>query len=406
MRISSFQLHQQASQQLAVLGSQAAATQDQISNGKRLIVPADDPIGAARLIELKAEIRTREQYLRNADAADNALELEESVLGQVTELLFRVQELTIRAGSGTQTAEDLQFIASEIEIRFEELLGLANARDAGGKFLFGGYEVDKQPFVFDGVDVAYEGDEGIREVSVEDGRTVRANDPGNQVFIDIPSNSAALNFRAGEGDASISNFEVFDQQALDEFFPDDVVITFNDPAAAGGVPNFSVTRASDGRPLEGQVNIPYGNGVTVNAAGTSFRLSGTPVAGEQVVLTTSNTRSVFDTVRAVADGLRDLDPQADPEALSALLDRTVESLNDASNNLSRVRADVGARFSSIAVAQDLHQDVNLQLQSMRSEIEDLDFTEAVSNLAYQSFVLEAAQQSYIRINNLSLFNRL
>ena len=56
--------------------------------------------------------------------------------------------------------------------------------------------------------------------------------------------------------------------------------------------------------------------------------------------------------------------------------------------------------------KDMHQELSLQLQEVLSEIEDLDFAEAVSNLSYQSFILEAAQQSFVRINGLSLFNSL
>ena len=69
-------------------------------------------------------------------------------------------------------------------------------------------------------------------------------------------------------------------------------------------------------------------------------------------------------------------------------------------------ADLGARFNSLEAAKDLHNDVILQLDTLRSGIEDLDFAEAVSDLAFQSFVLEAAQQSFLRINRLSLFDRL
>ena len=185
MRISTFQIHEQASQQIQTLGAQAAATQAKISNGKRLTQPGDDPVGAARLVSLKQAMGAREQYLKNADAADSALALEESVLKQVTELLHRVQELTLAAGSGVQTPEDRVFIASEVEARFEELIALANTKNASGQYIFSGFKSQKMPFQRSSEGVQYHGDEGQRRVDIERGQTVRMNDSGNKVFMAV-----------------------------------------------------------------------------------------------------------------------------------------------------------------------------------------------------------------------------
>lgn len=407
MRISSFQIHHQASQQLQALSNQTAATQQQISQGKRLVVPADDPVGAARLVEIRAAIDNREQYIDNAANVDRSLKLEESLLGQTTELLHRIQELTIQAGSGIQTAEDRFLIASEIEARFNELMALANAQDADGNYVFAGFKTGTLPFVAQGSEIFYRGDEGERKVEVERGQLISSGDAGSAVFMDIPSSRARLDLNVDpDVDVTASDFNVVDQAALDALFPDKLVIVFNDPALAGGQNNFSVRRASDQRPVDGLENVPYVSGASIQASGVSFRLSGSPQAGEQVVLGTSKTQSIFATVRDVADGLRDINAVEQPEAFQTMIDNTLEGLRNANETLSRVRADVGARFNSLTAAQDLHEDIGLQLESIRSEIEDLDFAEAVSDLAYQSFILEAAQQSYIRINNLSLFNRL
>ena len=122
MRISSYQVHTQATNQLQTLGAQAAATQQQIAQGKRLVNPSDDPIGAARVIRINQELAAREQYLVNADAAEVQLGLTDSVLKQMESLIQRMQELTLQAGSGVQTPEDRTFIAQEIFERFEELM--------------------------------------------------------------------------------------------------------------------------------------------------------------------------------------------------------------------------------------------------------------------------------------------
>jgi len=137
-----------------------------------------------------------------------------------------------------------------------------------------------------------------------------------------------------------------------------------------------------------------------------LQITGTPQAGDSVVIDTSRHQSIFETVQGIAAGLREVDPSVQPDSFRDLIDDTIDGLNSATEVLLQVRADVGSRFNSVSAAKDRHLDLELQLHSLRSEIEDLDFAEAVSDLSFQSFVLEAAQQSFVRISDLSLFNRL
>ena len=231
MRISSFQVHQQAVAQLQNLGGQAAATQQQIASGKKLVSPADDPVGAARLIGLNQELRSREQFIRNADAADAQIALEESVLQQVGSLVLRVQELTLQAGSGIGTNEDRQFLALEIEAKLEELTALANTQDANGIYIFAGYKGDTEPFQNNGQGIEYVGDIGQRRVEVAAGQFVAVNDPGSKVF----SNLAALNISAAQkirpqdSDANleVSQIQVIDDSLAQSLFPHNLVVEFD-----------------------------------------------------------------------------------------------------------------------------------------------------------------------------------
>ncbi len=407
MRISSLQIHQQAASQLQQLGAQAAETQQQIAQGKRLTKPGDDPVGAARVIGLNQELDARTQFVRNADAADVALALEDSVLAQITELVQRVQELTIQAGSGVQTNEDRQFIAAEIEARFEELMGLANSTNASGQYLFSGFKGETAPFAEESGRITYQGDNGQRQVQIDRGQFIAMNDSGEQLFMHVASPDVQASVGSSNtSTAQLTEIKVVDPEAAEALFPDKLVIEFRPPSEAGGVANFNVVRASDRRPVDGLENVVYNGSSTVVAGGVQFAIAGAPQEGDYLIVETSKQRSLFDTVKGVADGLKEIDAATNPQGFKSLIDTSLASLENATTNLLRTRADIGARFNSIAAATDMHDDLTLQLQEVRSSIEDLDFAEAVSELAYQSFVLEAAQQSFIRINDLSLFNRL
>lgn len=407
MRISSFQIHSQASERLQTLGADAAKTQERISHGKRLVTPSDDPVGAARLVGINQELRAREQFIKNVDSVDAQLALEDSTLQQVTETIQRVQELVIQAGSGVQSMEDRGFIAVEIEARFEELMSLVNSKDAHGQFLFSGFQGEQVPFVQEGETVVYRGDAGTRSVQIDRGQYVTLNDSGQELFMRVPVAEARPTVGSVNAvDLNVATVEVIDQQALEAFYPDKLVVEFNELAAAGGSPNYTVRRQSDLRPVDGLENVPYASGGVIAAGGLQLQITGTPQAGDSVVIDTSRHQSIFETVQGIADGLREVDPSVQPDSFRDLIDDTIDGLNSATEVLLQVRADVGSRFNSVSAAKDRHLDLELQLQSLRSEIEDLDFAEAVSDLSFQSFVLEAAQQSFVRISDLSLFNRL
>ena len=407
MRISSFQIHSQASERLQALGADAAKTQERISHGKRLVTPSDDPVGAARLVGINQELRARAQFIKNVDSVDAQLALEDSTLQQVTETIQRVQELVIQAGSGVQSMEDRSFIAVEIEARFEELMSLVNSKDAHGQFLFSGFQGEQVPFVQQGETVVYRGDAGTRSVQIDRGQYVALNDSGQELFMRVPVAEARPTVGSVNAvDLNVATVEVIDQQALEAFYPDKLVVEFNELAAASGSPNYTVRRQSDLRPVDGLENVPYASGGIIAAAGLQLQITGTPQAGDSVVIDTSRHQSIFETVQGIADGLQEVDPSVQPESFRDLIDDTIDGLNSATEVLLQVRADVGSRFNSVSAAKDRHLDLELQLQSLRSEIEDLDFAEAVSDLSFQSFVLEAAQQSFVRISDLSLFNRL
>jgi len=407
MRVSSFQIHTQASEQLQSLGAQTALTQQQIGEGKKLVRPGDDPVGAARVIGIKQELGAREQFVRNSDAADAQLAFEESTITQITELIQRVQELTIQAGSGVQTQQDRSFIATEVSARFDELMALSNSRNSSGQYLFSGFKGTQEPFALSGREVVYEGDAGQRKVQIDRGQFVAINDSGAKVFMQVPIDGVGASVaNASSSTASISGVRVVDPELAENLFPDKVVIEFNSPSEAGGQANYTVRRQSDQRPLDGLVNVPFDASVELSVAGISFKVQGSPVEGDQFIIETTRQQSLFQTVKNLADGLIEVDAAEDPDAFRAMIDSTISGLEGATDVMLEVRADIGARFNTLTAAKNLHEDVSLQLQSVRSSIEDLDFAKAISDLAYQSFVLEAAQQSFIRINNLSLFNRL
>lgn len=411
MRISTFQITQQNAEQMQRLSQGVAATQYKIGTGRSFTSPGEDPIGAARVVRLQQEIALRDQYSDNIAFAEAQLVSEETVLDQTNQLLQRVRELVIQAGSGVQTNIDRGFLATEVSARADELFALMNARSSNGDYVFGGFQAQNPPFERQGDDAIYNGDAGQRFVQIENGRRVATSDSGARVFEAVTSDRVRLQSvepRGGNiGDAEVGGLIVRDQEALNAFYPDELVIEFSVPnASADAQPTVTVRRASDSRVFAGLVDVPYASGMNVEAAGVAFELTGEPEAGDKLVLASTDRKNVLAAVSGLATGLKELDPSVTPESFDALIASTLGVLDAAETRLLEVRADVGARLNTLDTTEAFHADIKLQTQEVLSDVRDLDYAEAVSDLSLQSFVLEAAQQSYARIANLSLFNSL
>ena len=135
-------------------------------------------------------------------------------------------------------------------------------------------------------------------------------------------------------------------------------------------------------------------------------ISGQPLEGDGFFVQTSQTTSLMDTVTDLVKGLRTIDPARDAARFRQLIDDSIGNLNSATDRILQVRSDIGARLNTLSSTRTFHEEQNLATETLLSEVRDVDYAEAVSRLSFQTFVLEAAQQSFIRVSRLSLFNAL
>ncbi len=414
MRISTSQIHSQSVNQMLDLQRQAADTQNQIASGRKYRTAADDPVGAPRVERLNRELALREQYQRNMDLAESELRLEESSLDQAGNLLQRVRELTVQAGNPVNSAQDRAFIAAEIETRMEELMALMNTRLASGDYLFGGNVGGQPPFVTDASGaVRYQGDEGQRAVQIDNALRLPVNDSGKRLFVDVPaSRTTAVAYADGAnppgGSGVVTPPRVVDQAVLEAFHPGRLVIEFqplaDDP---DGLPNFTVRRAGDNRVVDGLENVRYQPGAAITVAGLEIRIEGNPRPGDRFLVESTDKQGVLTTLRSLVDGLRGQAASGPgDEAYQQLLADSLTNLDSAMGSILEVRSEIGARMGVMDSVRGLHEQVTELSRSVKSDIEDVDFAKAISDLNQQTLALQAAQQSYARVARLSLFDAI
>ncbi len=299
MRISTLSMVEQGLNAILERQSDLNRTQLQLATGRRILTPADDPAGAAQALRLGQEKESVIQFQRNITQLVSKLSIEEGVLSGVGSALQRVRELAVQGVNATSTA-DGPLIAVEIRQLLDEILGLANTKDANGEYLFSGYQGKNQTFVdMGGGSYNFQGDVGQQFLQISPSRQIASSDSGRNIFVDIP-------FSGGGSQ--------------------DIFKTLYDFAAD------------------------------------------------------------LDAGTATGAILTDID---------AALDKVIET-----------RSLIGARMNSAESQQNLNEQALIQLDTTLSDIQDLDFAEAVGRLNLQLTSLEAAQQVFQRVQGLSLFNFL
>ncbi len=387
-------VHSITSQQEAL-----AKTQAQLSSGKRINLPSDDPTGMAKLLDIKAGIDRIDQFSRNTEFANSALALEESVLSQVNNSLQRVRELILQANNATNTVTDRESIAQEVVQRMQELTSLANSRDAAGNYLFAGNRTNVVPFTVVNGSITYNGDQGERSLQTGANTQVRLSDSGDSAFLRIRNGDGTLSVQADPANAGEAVFGSFNSNAV---LTDSYRIEFIAGATPGDL-EFEVRDSSSTLIASG----PYTLDDSISFAGISVNFTGLPEVGDGFDVLPAQNQSVFATIENVLAALDD--PSGVPATNAHVhneLARGIADIDQALAHFNNIRASVGSRLNALETTDTSNQDLKLHLETIKSETGDLDFVEAISRFNQQLTSLEAAQQAFARATELSLFRFL
>ncbi len=281
--------------------------QGQLGTGKKIQKPSDDPVVAARALKLRTDVAEIGQYKRNINDAKSWLEVSESTLGKLGDVLHRVRELAVKASSGTNTQSDTQKILKEVKQLKTQVVHQANTTYAG-RYLFSGFKTDTKLINDDEGDIAF-----------------------GQFNMDV-LNTEAIKYEIGIGDninINVPGGDLFNSGA---------------DAAASGVPSM------------------IGN---------------------------------FDSLIAALSA-------GDNEAISSM----IGDIDADMDNVSRVRADVGARVNRLELTANRLDTDNINFTRLMTMNEDVDAAEAIMNLKNEENVYRASLAGGARIIMPSLIDFL
>jgi len=404
MRVSTNQTQQVAINSMLEQQEKLTKVQKQVATGKRIFKPSEDPIGAARIVDLKTNLKVNDQFQKNIDAARARLGVEESVLANTVDVMQRIRELAVASNNASQTNETRQFISEEIDQLLEEVLDMANTADGAGEYLFSGSKANFRPFVnnADG-EYLYQGDDTQRNLQIGPKRTITTSDSGTFVFRAIK-----------DGNTEYSVFENESNTGTGIIDPGSKTGTYDDGTYA-----IIFDKKESNDPLEpttykvvdanGDEIIPAGtiyvDGSNIEFNGVRVFVEGEPNPTDFFVVRPSENQDVFTTLNNFVEVLQN--SRGSPAELAKLhneINRVILSIDNSLGRVLEARSGIGARLQALDAQESINEDYNLQIKETLSSIEDLDYAKAVSELNLKLTGLQASQKAFTRVQNISMFD--
>jgi flagellar hook-associated protein 3 FlgL len=179
MRVTDSMMRDGALQGLNANANAMFKLQEQVSSGKLLNRPSDDPAQVRQAMKIRDTLSELGQFTRNINAADQAVSAADIALGGASELLQRANELAVQGANGTYSASDLQKMGLEVDQLAQQLVQVASTKVAGA-YIFSGFQTDTAPYA--SPIGAYQGDAGAVMAHIAPGAAVQVNLVGGAIF--------------------------------------------------------------------------------------------------------------------------------------------------------------------------------------------------------------------------------
>ncbi len=461
LRISTAYPQQYNTTNMLNLQTQLNTTQLKISSGKQNLTAADNPAAAVSALSFQQAIDTGNQHQTNIASANQRLSLEDTTLTSIISTIQNLQSLGLQGVSAPDASTSGNAIADAFDQANQELLGLANTVNSNGEYLFSGTKSNVMPFSEQNPSAATASTttpviaSTIDNVPASDWTTYLSKQATTDALNYIVTNpnatlSDALAWATNQAStvstmgqaasasitappaslqtaladaspymaafqtaftsagaqgttasavahiavvplasASVDSSAAYDVyiKSLANYVPPAATTDTTNPVAT---PNSGVTPSSTAGFIyfgsNTQRSVQIGSSRTINDGDT-----GTAVFGD-----TATGQSLFDTIKTFSAQLRAGTPTL----------ATLKQLDTALTQVSNVQSDVGARMNALTSQQSINQDFIINNQTALSQVQDLDYAGAVTQLNSQQLSLQAAQQSYAKVQGMSLFKYL
>ncbi|ACO73431.1 flagellar hook-associated protein FlgL [Laribacter hongkongensis] len=196
MRISTNSTFLQGSYGVSIQQSLMSQLNVQLSTLKRVNTPSDDPVAAARILDISQSDARNSQFINNTKAAESALEFSETSLDRISNIIIQMKEMSVQAGNGAASDENLKQMSKVFKASLEEMVAVANSTDASGKYVFSGTSSDTPAYTMTGnwpvVTITYGGNDGQKSLAISDTRSIAISEPGSSIFGEGSADAGSL----------------------------------------------------------------------------------------------------------------------------------------------------------------------------------------------------------------------
>lgn len=406
MRVATSSFYQLGLSSMTLQQGSLLHVQQQLGTGRRILTPSDDPIGATRALSVSQAIGVNSQYATSRTQANTSLALEENALQSVITTIQNIQTKIVAAGNGGLSNEDRASMAAELESNLKQLVGLANSDDGNGSYLFAGFKSGTPPFIQSNGGVQYNGDTGTQLLQVDVARQMAAGDNGRDVFLSV-TGSANYIMTAGAANAGTATYSALSvSDPTDPLYGHALEISFATDTVTGEM-TYTITDNSADPVGPIGTPVPYVDGEAITVAGMTFAIKGKPVDGDTFAVEPAAQAGtdIFANIQSVVDALKKpVSTDADRAALDNALATANRKMANSLDNVLTVRASVGSRMQELDALDTIGENRDVSYDQTLSSIQDLDYAAAITEYYQRQMALQAAQQSFMQIQGLNLFN--
>jgi flagellar hook-associated protein 3 FlgL len=407
--------------------SDLAQLQDQLSSGKRVTKASDDAVAATMVERAQNRLARTKADQTALDVSTTSLTLVEGALGDANDLLNKARELVVQAGDPTLSQSTREDVARQLESLREQLLEVSNRKDTNGLTLFGGLGGSSQPFAdlygaFTGVQFS--------------GQAGQYAATATSLPQSVDGSSVWMRVQAGNGNFSVAldnNNQGLVRTDQGVVVDASQAVGLDTGAGYGGyvftmggtreAPTFTVERVITSPPSTEAVPgffgpQPYQAGKMIEFDGIQLTLSGDPmgvgdptqaalgtdpVPADVIQLTPVQTPTdLFATMQSAIDALRYTGDNQKAH-ITQELDRVLTQMDSGADRILDARGRVGEWLNRADTVGEVLADKALFHQKEKSDQQDLDMVQGISDFQNQQLGLQAALQSYGQVQKLSLF---
>jgi flagellar hook-associated protein 3 len=366
---------------------------EKLATQKQVNKPSDDPLGMGKILDYRTTKTYINNYQANIESSKSWLSATESSLSNMNDILTKVKETAVSQATATATASTRQIAADSLEPLIEQICSVANTK-FGNRYLFAGTMTDTEPFSTTAsaarIDSTVSASDNAFDGTVTSGGVYAGTANKTYVVKVITGGTLA----AATYQISTDGGKTWGATQTDLSAPvtigDGIQLTFT----AGTVDLATNDVFSVNGYAPGYYN---GNGEDLSSEVGKNVMMNYNITGEAVF--TDQGQGVVNLFKVLND-LKTALQNNDVDGISDQLN----PLNEAMHQINRYTAQCGTRTNSLDVSNTALSDLDLQLTSLTSNIEDADVTALITDFKMKEIALQATYQMAGNIGNISIID--